>query len=90
MTISVGDPFASFTYTNPIKGSHSIEVIYFAEFTDPLKNIQLHPDDHSEYQWIAETEIDQIVDNNKGVDDVEFVALRKAFKLLAGDSPAFK
>jgi 8-oxo-dGTP diphosphatase len=70
MTISVGDPFASFTYTNPIKGSHSIEVIYFAEFTDPLKNIQLHPDDHSEYQWIAETEIDQIVDNNKGVDDV--------------------
>src|SRR6185369_14729149 len=30
MRIEVGDPFYVFTYVNEIKGSHSIEVDYFA------------------------------------------------------------
>src|SRR4051812_35084962 len=28
--VAIGDPFAVFDYTNPIKGSHSVEIIYFA------------------------------------------------------------
>lgn len=36
METSIGDPFGCFTYTNDVKQSHSIEVIYFAEFTSPL------------------------------------------------------
>ncbi len=52
MNINVGDPFAVFTYTNEIKGSHSIEVIYFAKFIDPLPNIQINPEDHSAYAWV--------------------------------------
>src|SRR5690348_12130362 len=47
MQISVGDPFAVFTYTNDIKGSHSIEVIYFAKFEDDISNIHLNLEDHS-------------------------------------------
>src|SRR5690606_4845078 len=40
MHVSLGEPFASFTYTNDIKGSHSIEVVYFARFIDPLDHIK--------------------------------------------------
>ena len=38
---SVGDPCAAFTYTNEVKGSHSIEVIFFAQFTDQLRTSNL-------------------------------------------------
>src|SRR5260370_3789793 len=39
MTIIVGDPFAVFTYTNDIKSSHSIQIIYFTSFTFSLETI---------------------------------------------------
>ena len=57
MDISVGDPFAVFTYTNDIKKSHSIEVVYFARFVEPLENIKVNPEDHSEFKWIDQNEI---------------------------------
>lgn len=75
MTISVGDPFASFTYSNPVKGSHSIEVIYFAAFNESIENIKIDPEDHSTYGWFAESELDKVTDENKTVDDVEVVAM---------------
>src|SRR5258706_9165052 len=45
MEISVGDPFATFTYENQIKGSHSVEIIYFARFIDPIEKITINPED---------------------------------------------
>src|SRR5262249_16161268 len=36
MEVSVGDAFAAFSYLNEVKGSHSAEIVYFAEFTDPI------------------------------------------------------
>lgn len=87
--ISVGDPFASFTYTNEVKGSHSVEVIYFATFITPLEAIELHPDDHSEYGWFAENELDKVVTENKRSDDPEIQAIRKAFELLRGGNLNF-
>lgn len=89
MDVAVGDPFASFTYTNDIKGSHSIEVIYFAQFTNPIENIQIDPEDHSSFEWIAESEIEKIYTENKSGDDPEIQALRKGFALLRGEKPAF-
>lgn len=86
MRISVGDPFYVFTYTNEIKGSHSIEVVYFAKFIDLIENIVIHPEDHSEYKWIGEDEIDQIIDENKREDDEEIKAIKKGFALLGGSS----
>lgn len=83
--ISVGDPFASFTYTNHVKGSHSVEVIYFATFTSDLKDIKIHPDDHSEYGWFAEDELEKVMTENKRGDDPEIKALAKAFKLMQGE-----
>lgn len=89
MEIAVGDPFYVFTYTNTIKGSHSIEVVYFAHFTADSSTIVLEPEDHSSYGWFAEDELDQVVTHNKDVDDAEFVALRKGFALLRGESVDF-
>ena len=82
MNITVGDPFAAFTYTNHIKGSHSIEVVYFAMFTDPLTNIQLHVDDHSEYRWVSLDEIEAITT----ISAEEKRNVIKGLKLLNGET----
>lgn len=89
MTIEVGDPFFVFTYTNDVKGSHSIEVIYFASFVEDAKNVELDSEDHSEYGWFAEGELINATTNNKGLDDIEFVAMKKGFALLRGENPKF-
>ncbi len=82
--IAVGDPFASFTYTNHVKGSHSVEVIYFATFISPIEDIVIHPEDHSDYGWFAEEELEKVMTENKRGDDPEIQALQKAFDLLNG------
>jgi 8-oxo-dGTP diphosphatase len=51
--IEVGDCFDAFTYINEIKKSHSVEIVYFAQFKDPEKQIVLEPADHSEYKWFS-------------------------------------
>ena len=89
MKVRVGDPFAAFTYTNEIKGSHSIEVIYFAAFEGPVEDIRVHPEDHSSYEWIAESELERIFTSSKRGDDPEIRALRKGFALLRGEKPDF-
>jgi len=89
MEISVGDPFASFTYKNEIKGSHSIEVVYFAKFVTSLENILLHHEDHSEFKWFAASELEKVITENKRGDDPEIVILRKAFDLLNGETLDF-
>jgi len=86
---TVGDPFYAFTYLNQIKGSHSVEVVYFAQFTDPLDRIQLDPADHSEYQWFAVDELDQAQNEVKGPNDPEQLAMEKGFALLTGEAPKF-
>lgn len=87
--IEVGDPFASFTYSNEVKGSHSVEVIYFASFTSSIEDIKLHLDDHSEYGWFSEDELEKVMTTNKRGDDPEIIALKKAFALLNGGSLNF-
>lgn len=89
MRITVGDPFACFTYKNDIKRSHSIEVIYFATFVDPIDGIQLNPEDHSEYRWVSEEELPELYSQQKDVDDKEFEVVRKGFELLRGALPSF-
>lgn len=83
--IRVGDPFYVFDYTNEVKGSHSLEVIYFATLADAEPHhIALNPEDHSEAIWIASTEIHRICTPTKGEDDEEIQAVRRAFALLDG------
>ncbi|MFT7507104.1 MAG: ADP-ribose pyrophosphatase YjhB (NUDIX family) [Acidimicrobiales bacterium] len=84
MDIAVGDPFASFTYINEVKGSHSVEVVYFAKFVSLLEDITLHPEDHSEFGWFATSDLDEVITENKRGDDPEIITLAKAFDLLNG------
>ncbi len=82
MRVQVGDPFYVFTYTNPVKGSHSIEVVYFARFTNPIEDITLHPDDHSSFRWFTESEVRSVVSHTQGHDDPEMRAIARGFQLL--------
>lgn len=84
--VNIGDPFYVFDYTNEIKGSHSIEVIYFATLVNSPDDIVLHPEDHSTGGWFAEDELGQVQTPTKGIDDPEMQALRRAFALLRGAS----
>ncbi len=82
LEVALGDPFAAFTYTNEIKGSHSVEVVYFAQFKDADPEITLHPDDHSTYTWAAEADLPQIFTGTKSLEDDEVKAIRRGFVLL--------
>lgn len=84
--IAVGDPFYVFTYTNEVKGSHSIEVIYFGKFTSDFNSIMINPEDHSEYRWFAENELEQAYNDAKGADDIEMIGIRKGFAILNGET----
>lgn len=90
MNIKVGDPFAVFTYMNNVKGSHSIEVIYFAQFTEPLENIKFNTEDHSEFVWVKEDEVDKVLSGNKDENDPEIKAIKRGFRLLAGKKLLFR
>ncbi len=79
---SIGDPFFVFEYTNEIKGSQSFEIIYFAQFLSDLDSIALNEEDHSEYGWYAEDELHLATTETKGLDDIEFIAMKKGFALL--------
>ena len=87
MDLSVGDCFAAFTYTNEIKKSHTIEVVYFAMFTSPLDEITIQPEDHSEYNWFSKADLHEAYTKNKGGDDVEFQIISKGFDILEGKAP---
>ena len=82
--VRLGDPFAVFTYLNELKGSHSIEVIYFAQLVDPSAEIQPNPEDHSSCGWFSEAELPQTFVSEKDTEDDEVKAIYKGFALLNG------
>lgn len=82
MDIVVQDPFAVFTYMNEVKKTHSIEVIYLAQFTSNTSNIQLNPEDHSEWGWFTEAKAHEVISQSKPADDPEIAAVTKGFGLL--------
>ena len=82
--IRVGDPFYAFDYRNDVKGSHSIEVVYFATLEDSPTDIHINPDDHETASWFSQDELEQAYASGKGSDDPEFLAVKKGFALLNG------
>lgn len=85
MDIEVGDLFYEFSYLNEIKGSHSIEVIYFAQFIEPISAIRINQEDHSGYGWFTEQELINATTTSKGLEDPEFIAIKRGFALLRGE-----
>ena len=78
MEISVRDPFAVFTYSNDIKKSHSIEVVYFAKFLSPVDDIRVNTEDHSEFKWMSEGELMELT----AISPEERENAKKGFTLL--------
>lgn len=83
--IVVGDPFSVFTYMNEVKGAHSIEVCYFAQFVGELDDVQLEPADHMGWGWFTEDE-EQKYSVNREPDDKELDVMRRGFALLRGEN----
>lgn len=79
MDVSIGDPFAVFTYLNEVKGSHTIEVVYFAKFVGSIDEIKLHPEDHSSYAWMSREDVMAISDE---ISLEEYTNILKGFDLL--------
>jgi len=98
MAITVGDIIDAFTYQNTVKGSHTIEVIYFAKFVEPIEQVTIQPEDHSRYDWFTEAEVKahkaemipvaQAV-HSEGAQDAEYQAILKGFQLLGGQALRF-
>lgn len=82
--ITVGDPFSVFTYINEVKGAHSIEVCYFAQFTGSLDDVKLEPADHVSSGWFTEDE-EAAYSVNRESDDKELGVIRRGFALLKGE-----
>lgn len=89
MVIAVGDPFATFTYHNAVRGSHSIEVVFFARFTESLADLKLNPSDHSEFVWATNSEAERYLIENRTTDIEELGAARHGFALLRSEPPDF-
>jgi len=87
--IIVGDPFAAFTYINEVKGSHSVEIVYFAQFANGIEGIELVPEDHSTYSWIAENELEAMYSVGREASDPELIVMQKGFALLQGQQLEF-
>ena len=98
MNVTIGDPFAVFTYANTVKCSHSVEVIYFAKFVEPIDQVSIQPEDHSRFDWFTRDEVvqhraamvpvDQAI-HKKDDEDAEYQAILKGFDLLNGQQPNF-
>lgn len=82
--ITVGDPFSVFTYMNEVKGAHSIEVCYFAQFIGKLDDAQLEPADHMNCGWFAEDEAN-VFSVNRDPNDRELEVITRGFALLKGE-----
>lgn len=89
MTVTIGDAFHVFDYVNDIKGSHSVQITYFGQFVGDINAITLQPEDHSDAGWFAEDELERAVTKGKDLTNPEFLAVKKGFALLAGESPTF-
>jgi 8-oxo-dGTP diphosphatase len=98
MTVAVGNVIDAFTYLNTVKGSHTIELIYFAKFIEPIEQITIQPEDHSRYEWFTEEEViarkaqmvpvDQAI-HAEGTQDAEYQAIIRGFRLLSGQAIKF-
>jgi 8-oxo-dGTP diphosphatase len=97
MDCTIADPFAVFTYMDNVKGSHSVEAVYFGTFIGDIDKIKVHPEDHSGFAWFSredvvdhKSEIIPSADNAEIDDqseDPEYLAILKGFDLLEGSSP---
>jgi 8-oxo-dGTP diphosphatase len=78
LRIEVLAPAYVFTYLTDNGREHNVEIDYLTRLKPAGQKIILKPDEHSEYRWIDESEINIYLSNNKQMAE----ALKRGFKLL--------
>ena len=53
--------FDAFTFMSHDNTRHTVQLTYFVTMKDEQQEIQLHPDDHSDYQRIREDEVEKLL-----------------------------
>jgi 8-oxo-dGTP diphosphatase len=66
LEIEIGQPFDIFEYMIDSQ-RQGIEIDFLVTMQNPHQAIVVNPQDHSEYQWITEDEIDTYFDHNDSV-----------------------
>lgn len=74
--VKIGDPVYVFTYV--VGDNHIVEIDYLAYLKNPNQEIILNEEDHSEFRWLDEEEIDKYMPP----EDRELPAVKKAFKII--------
>lgn len=74
--VEIGDVIYAFTYMNG--QDQVVEIDFLAELQEPKAPITLHPEDHSEYKWVNQHEVEKIWDQA----DAEYPAIIKGFEML--------
>ncbi len=77
MDIKIGEVFYAFNYLY-CEDQQNVEIVCFAEFLGDIKNIKLNLEDHMEYIWITESDVDEFYDKN----DAEYEAIKLGFKKI--------
>jgi len=76
--VQISRPYYEFTYVTDDKLEHVVEIEYLATLKDPNQEIVVKPDDHSDFAWITEDEIEKYFSGN----NLEGNALKKGFKAI--------
>lgn len=84
--ITVGDPFAVFSYVNTARMAHSVKVVYFTRLLGQPESIALDSQDYSSCRWLALDELHMAVWLQNRA---EFAAAARAFTLFGGQSLSF-
>ncbi len=79
--VVIWKPFYAFTYTRGDNTVHSVEVNYFVTLADENQNIELKPEEHSEYSWISSSEVSDFFEES----DEEYKAIKRGFEILEGE-----
>jgi len=76
--IIVENPFYAFTYLLKNNTRHTVEIDFFARMKDKNQQFIIDPNEHSDYKWVNENEIDTYFDQ----DDEEKKAIITGFEIL--------
>ena len=59
--VIIGKLFDAFTHVGYNNTRHTVQLTYFVTMKNEQQEIQLNPDDHSEYQRIHEDEVEKFL-----------------------------
>jgi 8-oxo-dGTP diphosphatase len=76
--IVIDRPYHVFTYLTDNNTEHVVEIEYLAILKNPDQKIVIKPEDHSDFKWITESEIEIYFEGN----DQEATAVKKGFEAI--------